>query len=50
MILDNIRVMFPRSLIKVENASCCDMMRGCSDLSSGGSSKALMSGLNSFFK
>jgi hypothetical protein len=34
MILDNIRVMFPRSLIKVEKASCCDMMRGCSDLSS----------------
>jgi hypothetical protein len=38
MILDETRVIFPKSLIKVEKASCCDMMSGCSTFSSGGSS------------
>jgi len=50
MILDKTSVMLPRSLIGVEKASCCNMMSGCNDYSSGGSSKELEVGLSSFFK
>ena len=50
MILDKTRVILPKSLIRVEKASCCDMMSSCSDLSSGESSKEFKVDLNSFLR